>query len=299
MVGDERDVAGWDRYYGWGRINVYNALYAASPLYGGYGEGGFCVKNASGEKVAWFDNFGNLILDGYLEKHTDHIATDANDEFRIQDSDGNDLAIIDATDGWMYIKGLLYDKQETLDPQGDNNFIIKDSNDDVVAYIDDPNGDVYLKRRLLSLGELVDQGNPDSYTFNIDDCDDCEDCLWANGKTPEYVRIRFKGIQANPGVEPVPCIVEIICEWHAYCAWWGLLDEEYGFEAYWTISSNNSMVWLKRRYDRLFLSWPSEGCLTYFPENDGGEDATDGTATVVWGSGIDEDAYNNQPGLRN
>ena len=104
--------------------------------------------------LLWFDGFGNLFLEGSLEPNTTPDANDSIDEFRFQDSNGIDLAIIDAANGNMYIIGSLYENQAELNPQGDNNFIIKDSNDDTVAYIDDPNGDLYLK------GKLFDDLNP-------------------------------------------------------------------------------------------------------------------------------------------
>ena len=117
-------------------------------------ESRFCIKDSSDHPVAWFDNFGNLFLKGTLEPSTTPDANDSIDEFRFQDSNGIDLAIIDATNGNMYITGSLYENQAELNPQGDNNFIIKDSNDDTLAYIDDPNGDLYLK------GKLFDDLNP-------------------------------------------------------------------------------------------------------------------------------------------
>lgn len=71
----------------------------------------------------------------------------ANDEFRVQNSGGTDVAIIDATNGNMSIKGLLYENQETLSPSGGDDFIIKDSSGNVIAYIDEE-GNVYLKGSL-------------------------------------------------------------------------------------------------------------------------------------------------------
>jgi len=105
----------------------------------------FYIKNSSGETVAWFGNRGNLVLKGtkqttwqdpsgendefIIEKNSGPMVyiddsgnlfmkgnftqgsppseTGAN-EFRIQDSEGNDVAIIKAADGSVHIKGKLY-----------------------------------------------------------------------------------------------------------------------------------------------------------------------------------------------
>ena len=300
---DDKGDNGWDQYYGWGRINVYKALKALCV-----GSGGFCVKNASGEKVAWFNSFGDLTLDGYLVKHTDHIATDANDEFRFQDSDGNDLAIIDSTDGWMYINGLLYDEQETLDPQGDNNFIIKDSEGDVVAYINDQNGDVYLKGNLYCVGELVegDNGVPEYGEDGpgVCECDDPADppvppCIFKDGKTPKYVRMRFKGIQTSPGVEPVPGIIDIICPQTSGggAAYWELDNSFPFFWGWWeNYYGDTGVHLLSRSNEGLFTAFEVyPNCQTSFNnQNDEWDEGYGGTATVSWGSGIDEEAYLNQ-----
>ncbi len=113
----------------------------------------FYVKNSSGENVAWFGSSGNLVLKGTLTENTTPTPT-ANDEFRVQDSAGNDVAIIDATNGNMYISGWLYEQQATLSPSpASDDFIIKDSSGNVVAYIDDL-GDLYLK------GRLYENSNP-------------------------------------------------------------------------------------------------------------------------------------------
>ncbi len=108
--------------------------------------GGFfdlLIKDSDGNDVAWFYGQGNLVLKGTLDSNTTPTAT-PNDEFRVQDANGVDIAIIDMTNGNMYIKGLLYEDQGSLDPNGNSHFIIKDGND-VVAYIDAPNGNLYLK----------------------------------------------------------------------------------------------------------------------------------------------------------
>ena len=107
----------------------------------------FCVENSSGVPVAWFDDLGNLVLTGELHESSSHQAT-SSDEFRVQDSSGDDVAIIDASNGNLYIDGDIYEEQGTLSPSaGSDDFVVKDSSGNVVAYIDD-SGDLYLKGKL-------------------------------------------------------------------------------------------------------------------------------------------------------
>ena len=106
----------------------------------------FSVKDSSGDKVAWFDSLGNLFLTGTLDQESSHSAG-INDEFRIQDSGSSDIAIIDLTNGNMYIDGVLNENQDMsqLTPE---NFIIKNSDGDAVAYISE-DGNLYLKGELF------------------------------------------------------------------------------------------------------------------------------------------------------
>ena len=115
---------------------------------------GFCkvftVKNDSGEPVAYFNYGGELFLKGTLDVDSTHSAT-GNDEFRFQDSGGNDVAIIDADDGNMYIDGSLFEDQNSLTPSANSDdFIIKNSDGNDVAYVAyiDESGNMYLKGKL-------------------------------------------------------------------------------------------------------------------------------------------------------
>jgi hypothetical protein len=115
----------------------------------------FGVKNSSGEYVAVFDNLGNLALKGTLEQNSNHPAT-GHDEFRFQDSNDDDVAIIDTTDGDMFIKGTLKLDSENnwvAPTDGDDNFRIQSRSGNDVAYIS-KTGDLYLK------GELYEDANP-------------------------------------------------------------------------------------------------------------------------------------------
>ena len=109
----------------------------------------FYIKNNSGDPVAWFGNLGNLVLKGSLTPNTTPEAS-ANDEFRIQDSIGDDVAIIDTSSGDMDIEGTLKLDSEgnwVAPTDGDDNFRIKDSGGNDVAYIS-KTGDLYLKGQL-------------------------------------------------------------------------------------------------------------------------------------------------------
>jgi hypothetical protein len=95
----------------------------------------FYVKDSSGNVVAWFDNLGNLGLKGELDQDTNYSAKSNRDEFVFQDSQDKDVAIIDSTDGNMYIDGFLYQEQD-MSLLSEEGFIIKDSSGDAVAFID-------------------------------------------------------------------------------------------------------------------------------------------------------------------
>lgn len=105
----------------------------------------FIVKDSSGDVVAWFDNLGNLALEGSLTEDTTPTAS-ANDEFRVQDS-GGDVAIIDATNGNMTIEGFLYQEQD-MSQLSEEGFIVKNSSGDAVAFIDN-SGNMYLQGALF------------------------------------------------------------------------------------------------------------------------------------------------------
>ena len=105
----------------------------------------FRVNDSSGDIVAWFDNLGNLFLKGTLVG-VDPLEEDpAHDEFRVRDSSSDDIAIIDSTNGNMYISGLH--KNWNTPSAGKDEFIIRDAEDDPVAYIND-DGNLYLKGEL-------------------------------------------------------------------------------------------------------------------------------------------------------
>ncbi|HIJ52126.1 MAG TPA: hypothetical protein HPP66_03105 [Planctomycetes bacterium] len=104
----------------------------------------FYIKNNSGDPVAWFGNLGNLVLKGSLTPNTTPQAS-ANDEFRIQDSIGDDVAIIDATNGNMYIKGSRQSTWE--DPSAESDEFIIESSTGPVGYINEL-GNLYLKGQL-------------------------------------------------------------------------------------------------------------------------------------------------------
>ena len=109
-------------------------------------------KNSSGTSMASFDYSGNLVLRGVLQQSSTDAAT-ANDEFRFQNRNSEDVAIIDLTNGNMYIDGVLYVNQGSLNPSSSYDFIIKNTSSNAVAYISET-GDLFLK------GTLTQSGSP-------------------------------------------------------------------------------------------------------------------------------------------
>ena len=113
----------------------------------------FVLQDASGITVASFDAAGNLILKGILEQNSTHTATGAN-EFRVQNSVGDNVAIIDLTNGNMYIDRTLSQNMNPIPPSTSiYDFAILSSAGELVALIKE-NGELLLK------GGLTQNGNP-------------------------------------------------------------------------------------------------------------------------------------------
>ena len=128
-----------------GRLNLYNALSLATDT------PSFTIKDFLSYKTAWFGNLGNLFLEGDFDPNTTPTAT-SNKEFRVKNSSGTDVAIIDTATGNMVIKGDLYESHEgELDPPS-GSFIVKNSSGDVVAFIN-ADGDLYLKGKVYENAE--------------------------------------------------------------------------------------------------------------------------------------------------
>lgn len=127
-----------------GRLNLNNALSCATdtPV--------LTFKNSTEEDVAWFGQNGNLFLSGTLTENTTPQSS-VGDEFRVQDSTNNDVAIIDLTTGNMTISGVLSEGQEDLSAA--THCIIKDNSGSTIGYID-TDGDFYLKGHLVENMEL-------------------------------------------------------------------------------------------------------------------------------------------------
>ncbi|MCK4291711.1 MAG: right-handed parallel beta-helix repeat-containing protein [Planctomycetes bacterium] len=141
--------------FDWAGADLYDVDIKVLPAYCK----AFSVQDSSAQTVALFDSVGDLILKGTLTESTTPTAT-ANDEFRVQDSNSVDVAIIDANEGNMYIHGALYENlraqtppQPLEPPEGSDDFIIRNSSGAVIAYID-ASGNLYLK------GELYENYEP-------------------------------------------------------------------------------------------------------------------------------------------
>jgi len=99
-----------------------------------------------------FDDKGNVILKGLLETNSDTTPT-SSDEFILKDGSSN-IAIINLITGNMFIKGNLFENQETLSPSNSSNdFIVKNNLGNIIGYFDE-SGNLYLK------GTLIENGNP-------------------------------------------------------------------------------------------------------------------------------------------
>ena len=109
------------------------------------------MKNVLSNVIS-FDNDGNVVLKGTLNKNTNPVPT-ADDEFIFKESGGSEVAIINLVTGNMAIKGGLFEKQPALNNPASNDIIIKNQNDEIVSYIDE-SGNLYLK------GSLTENGNP-------------------------------------------------------------------------------------------------------------------------------------------
>lgn len=106
----------------------------------------FALQNDAGYKVAWFDDRGNLFLNGSFTPLATPSAT-ANDEFIFKDSGDDIIALIDRTTGNMEITGTLSEEQSSLSP-GTDDFVIKDNGGNPVSYISNTNGNIYLKGKM-------------------------------------------------------------------------------------------------------------------------------------------------------
>jgi hypothetical protein len=78
----------------------------------------FRINNSEDKTVAWFDSLGNLFLKGSLEKGSDFDPSTGHNEFVVKRANGDKLAVIDTTNGNMYIRGELYTEQGMLYPAG-------------------------------------------------------------------------------------------------------------------------------------------------------------------------------------
>jgi len=112
---------------------------------------GFRIEDDSGDVMAVFDYCGNLLLNGILTDWQTWPSATMDDEFIVQNSNGNNLAVISAADGDMFIHGEVKRESDNEwdDPDaGQDEFIIYDKEGLPVAYIDE-SGNVYLKGGLF------------------------------------------------------------------------------------------------------------------------------------------------------
>lgn len=123
-----------------GRLNLFNALVLADSY-----NACFSVNDASDDRVAWFTERGNLYLTGTLTQSGTPTAS-GSDEFRIQNSVGTDVAIINQSTGNMVISGSASTEQTNF--ASASHFVVKDDSGNVIAYID-TSGNLYLKGKVI------------------------------------------------------------------------------------------------------------------------------------------------------
>ncbi len=127
-------------------VRVYNYALSENQVEGLYKYAQhptvFSVQNSSNKSVAWIDSEGNLFLTGDLTRDPNVTGSSGTDEFRIQDANSVDVAVIDMITGDMEFAGILHEQVSNF--SGAIHFIIKDSDSNVVAYIDTW-GNLYLK----------------------------------------------------------------------------------------------------------------------------------------------------------
>ncbi|MBI2208069.1 hypothetical protein HYU50_01085 [Candidatus Woesearchaeota archaeon] len=101
-----------------------------------------------------FDITGNAILKGSLSQGIPNPPITNDDEFIFKDRDNNAVTVVNLVTGDMFIKGSLFENQESLNPSAaSNDFIVKDSSGNILSFIDET-GNFYLK------GALTQTGNP-------------------------------------------------------------------------------------------------------------------------------------------
>lgn len=108
------------------------------------------IKNSSGHNMSWFGDLGNILLRGTLEENSAH-SISANDEGIVR-FNGEDVFILDTTNGNLYIDGELAENQGTLNP-GSDDFVIKDEAGNPVIYVS-KTGYMFIK------GTLTENGDP-------------------------------------------------------------------------------------------------------------------------------------------
>jgi hypothetical protein len=128
------------RVYDWAMnyVQIWEIMYPGTSK--------FSVKDNSRVPMAWFDDLGNLFLRGSLEQgDKDPPLITYNDGFKFKNPSDANLAMIDGTNGNMYIYG---EKKNWNTPSaGKDEFIIRNSDDDPNAYISDV-GNLYLTGKL-------------------------------------------------------------------------------------------------------------------------------------------------------
>jgi hypothetical protein len=117
------------------------------------------LENREGALLGRFNKFGNLIIKGLLVQGT--TGEPATDDFKIGITETVDYketttytAWISKETGNLYLKGIVHEEQEALQPPQFDSYTIQNKFGIVLAYFDERTGDLYLKGNIVQLGKI-------------------------------------------------------------------------------------------------------------------------------------------------
>jgi hypothetical protein len=117
------------------------------------------LKDLNQKRVGLFTRYGNLVIRGILYENsqitpkqkdftTGYKVTEDFEERIIYTSN------LETESGNLYLKGQLFQNQETLQPEQYNTLIIRNSHGLILGYFNEITGDLYLRGNIVQLGEI-------------------------------------------------------------------------------------------------------------------------------------------------
>lgn len=117
------------------------------------------LENTEGALLGRFNKFGNLIIKGLLVQGT--TGEPETDDFKVGITETVDYketttytAWISKETGNLYLKGIVHEEQEALQPPQFDSYTIQNKFGIVLAYFDERTGDLYLKGNIVQLGKI-------------------------------------------------------------------------------------------------------------------------------------------------